>query len=46
MSMFLLDVYCLGVKDAIANIGPEIDVSTRLSYMADNGTRWLKVSPE
>ncbi|MEI8383376.1 MAG: hypothetical protein WCJ09_24885 [Planctomycetota bacterium] len=46
MSMFLLDVFCLGVKDAIAHFGPEIDVSSRLSQMSDNGIRWLKVSPE
>ena len=46
MSLFLLDVYCLGVKNVVARVDAEHSISTMLGRMTDDGTRWIKVSPE
>lgn len=46
MSLFLLDVYCLGVKNVVAKVDAEHSISAMLARLNDNGTRWIKVSPE
>ncbi len=46
MSLFLLDVYCLGVKNVVTLVEPENSISVCLSNMTENGTRWKNVSPE
>lgn len=46
MGLFLLDVYCLGVKDVVARVAPDYAISASLARMSDNGCRWIDVSPE
>ena len=46
MGMFLLDVYCLGVKDVVMRVESEPSISTMLAQFGENGTRWRNVSPE
>lgn len=46
MGMFLLDVYCLGVKDIVARVAPDHAIAAALARMSDNGCRWTEVSPE
>ena len=46
MAMFLLDVYCLGVKDVIAHVAQESTIAGRMAQMDENGGRWIDVSPE
>ncbi len=46
MGMFLVDVYCLGVKDVMARVAPDHAISSSLARMSDEGSRWIDVSPE
>ncbi len=46
MSLFMLDVYCLGVKDVVVLVEPDNSISAKLSQMTKHGTRWRNVSPE
>lgn len=46
MAMFLLDVYCLGVKDVIAHVAPDHAISASVARVNDNGGQWIDVSPE
>ena len=46
MSLFLLDVYCLGVKNVVMKAESEHSISALLAQMTEQGTRWTKVSPE
>lgn len=46
MGLFLLDVYCLGVKDVVMRVEPEHSVSAMLAQLSKKGCRWRNVSPE
>ena len=43
MAMFLLDVYCLGVKDVIAHVAPDHAISASVARVNDNGGQWIDV---
>ena len=45
-AIFLVDIYCLGVKDVITMIGPEWKWNERLQQQRDSGRRLDKISPE
>jgi len=46
MALFLLDVYCLGVKDVVMRVEPDHEISALLQHMGKNATGWINVSPE
>ena len=46
MATFLLDVYCLGVKDVLARVAPDHSISAALARMGEGGCRWIDASPE
>ena len=46
MAIFLLDVYCLGVKDVVARVAPDQVISDSVARMTENGCHWIDVSPE
>lgn len=46
MGLFMLDVYCLGVKDVAARIAPDHTISATLARLSEKGYRWIDVSPE
>ncbi len=45
-ALFLIDMYCLGVKDALVHIGGDGKANRLIEQLDDHDTRWKKVSPE
>jgi hypothetical protein len=46
MALFLLDVYCLGVKDVLMRLEPDHEISALLQHLGRNASGWINVSPE
>src|SRR5580698_1521923 len=44
--IFLVDSYCLGVKDIVLFLGPEADWKERTQNSPSGGPQWEDVSPE
>lgn len=44
--IFLIDMYCLGVKDATIVVSSEAEWKERLSHLRGNGQRFQSVTPE
>jgi hypothetical protein len=45
-AIFLLDIFCLGVKSAIAYVGPESKWRERIAQQRQNGMRFENIAPE
>ena len=46
IAVFLVDTYCLGVKDAFARTEPSSSAANLLSRLAESGEGWINVTPE